>query len=492
MDLNAYGVLDAFVTCLRLGLGLAVVALGVPAWWKWRTADSVERRRFFEDRSYLLFLLATVLLVLNFVSWPLFYLLLQSFVSQMRVMCIYGVTKFGTGSLSASRFLPGILTALEALKPFLIFLTGAWFVLYLLNRSTRTAPLMPRVLLAVILLGAVAVVDSTAEATYLAIPKTEDFESSGCCMDAFDAQERASSRLPRSLVGEHYGPWLWGLFYGVSGGMGLALLLYLRRPAWQQSGLRLVLLAVGASLSLAVALVFLVEIAAPKLLGLPHHHCPYDLVPHVPQSIPAIALYVLGGFAAGWACITGWFGRSAEAMPYFTKHMRSVLALSLVGYTASVGMLSVELFGMPLLTTWLQRPESRCALDGVAIDPLYAVRIVEDHGSEHPFCCIRCASVWLKQQPEKPREIFVTDETSGTEIPAASAFFVRSFVVTTPTTGNRIHAFKARADAVKHADAANGTLLEGAERPFGQDKIGSESPSNRPPASGPPHSAPNP
>jgi hypothetical protein len=344
MNLNAYGVLDAFVSVLRLALGLGVVALGVPAWFRWRKADGGERRRYFEDRSYLLFQLAIVLVVLNLIAWPLFYLLLQSYVPQMGVMCIYGVTKFGTGSLGASRFLPRILTALQALKPFLIFLTGAWFVLYVLNRKTRTAPLMSRILLAVVVVGGVAIVDAAVEGTYLAIPKTEEFESAGCCMDAFDAEERASSRLPSALVGADYEPLLWGAFYGVSGGMCLALLGYLRWPTWQRSGLLLTPLAVGAVLSLAVGWLFLVEIAAPKLLSMPHHHCPYCLLPNVPQSIPAIVLYVVGSFAAGWACVTRWFGDCAEAVPFLGGQMRAILSLSLVGYVASVAMLSIEMW----------------------------------------------------------------------------------------------------------------------------------------------------
>ncbi len=469
MSLNAFGVLDAFVSVVRLLLGVAVVGLAVPAWWSWRSADTVERRRFFEDRSYLLFLLAIVLLVLNVASWPLFYLLLQSYVAPMGVMCIYGVTRFGSGTLGPSHYLPTILAWLEALKPFVIFLTGGWFVLYLLNRSTRTAPLMPRVLFTLALLGAVAVVDSSLEATYLAIPKTEEYEPSGCCMAAFDAEERVSSRLPTALVGSDYRPWVWGLFYGGVGVMGLALGGYLLRPSWRSSCLRLLPLAVGGGLLLVIGLVFLVEIASPKLLGLPNHHCPYDLVPDVPQSIPAIVLFVLGSFAAWWACVTSWFGRCHETLPFLARLMRTMLALSLVAYLGSVGMLSAEMWSSSSAS---RSPASqsemadRCALDGVAINPIYRVRVLNADGTDHPFCSIACAEVWLKKQSSHPRAIMVTDETTGNEIPASSAVFVRSLVVTTSTTGNRIHAFKTEADANRHADAAGGQVLTGIDRPF--------------------------
>ena len=55
---------------------------------------------------------------LGLASWPLLYLLLQSYVPEWPdVMCIYGVTRVGAGSVGASRFLPGLVTALQVLKP---------------------------------------------------------------------------------------------------------------------------------------------------------------------------------------------------------------------------------------------------------------------------------------------------------------------------------------------------------------------------------------
>src|SRR5689334_1488425 len=112
MILNANAVLDAFVGLLRLGLGLLVLALGIAAWRTWRgRADVPEERKALEDRCYLLFLMGGFLLCLNVAAWPIFYLLLQSYVPEWPgVMCIYGVTRIGSGSLGASRFLPPLVT----------------------------------------------------------------------------------------------------------------------------------------------------------------------------------------------------------------------------------------------------------------------------------------------------------------------------------------------------------------------------------------------
>jgi hypothetical protein len=123
--------------------------------------------------------------------------------------------------------------------------------------------------------------------------------------------------------------------------------------------------------------------------------------------------------------------------------------------------------GLPLLGKWARRtPGKRCALDGFPIDPTYRVRVVDGQGQDHAFCCIHCATLWLAHEPVAPRAVFVTDEVSGQEVEAASAWFVRSLVITVAHTGNDIHAFRSQADADRHAQSARGTVLANAEKPF--------------------------
>jgi hypothetical protein len=124
--------------------------------------------------------------------------------------------------------------------------------------------------------------------------------------------------------------------------------------------------------------------------------------------------------------------------------------------------------GLPLAGKWARRrPVDACALDGAAVDPRFRVRIVGAQGHDREFCCIQCATAWLAQQPAAPRAVFVTDEVSGQEIDPASAWFVRSGVVTVPHTGNQIHVFRDRADAARHAESGHGEILTEAEKPFG-------------------------
>lgn len=347
MILNAYAVLDAFVSLLRMGLGLLVLWLGLSAWVMWRRlAPASEQRKSLEDRCYLLFLLAGLLLWLNVLSWPIFYLLLQSYVPEWPgVMCIYGVTRIGSGSLGPARYLPGLVTALQVLKPALVFLSGAWFVLYLINRRTRTAPLTGRVLSLLLVAGLVAVADATAEGAYLVIPKKEEFPSSGCCTTSFDAASGSSRFLPPALLGEERIPQLFAAFYAVNGALVLGLLLGVRLCR-RRRAVRLVwlgLLLVGAALSVVVNGVFLVEVAAPRLLHLPYHHCPYDLVPGAPESLAAVALFLAGNCCVGWACVAGWLGGSPESRAVLPRTVGRLLTVAFLCYLWFVVMMSVEL-----------------------------------------------------------------------------------------------------------------------------------------------------
>lgn len=346
MILNAYAVLAAFVSLLRLALGLLVLWLGVSAWRSWmHNAPEPEERKALEDRYYLLFLLAGLLLALNVLSWPIFYLLLQSYVPEWQpaVMCIYGVTQIGAGTLGPSRFLPRLVSGLQATKPLLVFLSGAWFVLYLINRRTQTAPLTGRVLLLLLVAGLLAIADAAAETAYLVIPKKEVIPSTGCCTEVFDAETRASRFLPRALVGENDEKWLYAAYYGVHAGMVLALAvcipLFRRRlrVGW------LVPLLLGAILCVVGNVVFLIEVVAPRLLHKPYHHCPYDLVSAAPDGLVAAMLSLGGSFAVGWACVAGWLGAGSESKAYLPQTVGVLLRLALFGYLWSVLMTSVEL-----------------------------------------------------------------------------------------------------------------------------------------------------
>ncbi len=341
---NAYAVLDVFLSGLRLGLGIvvAVQALLVLRWWARRAGP--EDAAHVEDRGYLLFSLAGLLLGVGVLSWPIFYLLLQSYVAEWPgVMCIYGVTRIGLDSAGVSRFLPTLLTGLQAVKPALVFLSGAWFVLYLINRKTRTAPLTGRVLVVVLAAALVAAGDAAAELAYLAIPKKEELPSGGCCTFAFDARDRLTRYVPGVLVGEDVVPWLYAAYYGVN--LAMVLALGVAHPCLRTArpfGV-LLLLVLGTVLATIVNGIFLVEVFAPRVLHLPYHHCPYDLVSGAPESLLAPVLFLGGSFAIGWAWLAAWLARSPETEACLPATIRGLVYLGIFGYAAALVTASLEL-----------------------------------------------------------------------------------------------------------------------------------------------------
>jgi hypothetical protein len=133
--------------------------------------------------------------------------------------------------------------------------------------------------------------------------------------------------------------------------------------------------------------------------------------------------------------------------------------------TVLIGLLVVV--GLPLGGHWYRRSaEPRCALDGTRIEPIYKVEITDSQGCHHVFCCPRCGQRWLEHQPTPPQAITVVDEMSGNEVAASKAYYVRSVVVTIPSTGNRIHAFRSQAAAEDHALTHEGIVLSASENPF--------------------------
>jgi hypothetical protein len=124
------------------------------------------------------------------------------------------------------------------------------------------------------------------------------------------------------------------------------------------------------------------------------------------------------------------------------------------------------LASLPVLGRWARHRAGGCALDGMRVEPWYRVRVMGGGGQRWEFCCVACAEHWLARQRPPQYQVTVTDEPTGTEVWATDAYFVRSTVVTNPTTGNRIHAFRTRADARRHIEQAKGTLLTEADRPL--------------------------
>ena len=303
MIVNSFAVLDGAIALLQTIVGLVVILLTVRS-LRAAQANSLDEHGTAEDRFYLLFVLAFLLLGLNVLSWPLLYLLLQSYIPEWPgVMCIYGVTQIGAGSDGPARVLPTLVKILQWLKPLLVFCTGVWFTLYILNRQTQTGALTRRVLAALLLSGVGTLVVSGMELAYLAIPKKEESLATGCCPVAFD-------RIAENQLAGGQRPALDAAFFIASFGMALALLRYSKRT--RPSQWELMILWTAAASTFLIGKAYLTEVLAPSVLHLPYHHCAYDLLADAPESVVGIFLFCWGTLSVGWACLAANLGRDPD------------------------------------------------------------------------------------------------------------------------------------------------------------------------------------
>lgn len=319
---NAFSVVAAFAALLRVVLGAVAAVAGVRAL---RAARRAREEGEGEERFHLLLLLCATLVGLSVVSWPLLYVVLESYVPSNGgppwpgVMCVQGVTRVGTGSVGAASYLPALLNVLAVTKPLLVLVSGAWVAMHVVNRRSRTGALATRTTAALALCGLLAVADGATETAYLLIPKEEKFLAAGCCAVETPRSQVAATPVPKGPV--------TAAFLGVGVGAVLAISAAIRRGgAW-----------LGVSLLLAAASLlaggrFLVDVASPGFLHLPYHHCPYCLVRRMPETLVGIVLHVAGAFGVGWALITP----SADAR-------KGLLRMARFGYLGALVMATVML-----------------------------------------------------------------------------------------------------------------------------------------------------
>jgi hypothetical protein len=124
---------------------------------------------------------------------------------------------------------------------------------------------------------------------------------------------------------------------------------------------------------------------------------------------------------------------------------------------------------LPLVAERLREHRERCEMDGVALDPAFRalVRVAEEGGRTHAFCCVTCAESWISRRGVVPLAVLVTDGVSGKEIDARTAWFVRTLGNVSDGAPDPIRVFAREKDALRHASVHGGRVLSGWERPFG-------------------------
>lgn len=336
MILNSFALLDAFVCVARLVVACVLAVVAANGLRASQGNAKAPPSPAIENRIYLVLLMAAVLVGLNVVAWPLLYSVLQSYIPYWPgVMCIYGVTRIGTGSDGLSRWLPAILTTLQLTRPAIVFLSGGWLVVYLANRSVPVKGSSFRWLGLVALMSGLTVADAGLELTYLAIPKAERFLQVGCCTTI--ASPGAAYRglaPPAASTGRQLSIAYFGLTAAITAALGATLAR--RRPlrAWITTSLGIV-----AILLIPVSTAFVWYVAAPAILQLPYHPCAYCLSVAAPESLLGIGSFLLGSYAVGWLAIL----QSSTAVSGMLA--QRLLFLAFFGYLGSLVLFSAELIG---------------------------------------------------------------------------------------------------------------------------------------------------
>jgi len=115
-------------------------------------------------------------------------------------------------------------------------------------------------------------------------------------------------------------------------------------PGWQRPVLGLIF--VFAVFNAGLFVLTQIEVHAPKIMGLPFHHCLYDLWQYVPDTILMYLLFALGTFATGWAFVLDLVGRTDETTDILYKNLRMLYIFSIFCLAASMVMNTVHLLAV--------------------------------------------------------------------------------------------------------------------------------------------------
>jgi hypothetical protein len=330
MILNALSITMIFLGVLSILLTIWGGTSSLILYRKWKRPSRPEEKTSLEDRSYLILLIMVIVLLVRLINWPLFYITLQSFISDIEgAMCIFGVAQVK----------PGLTRFLEFLKPITFFLIGGWFILHILDRATKTSPLMRRKLFLLSIISLLVLIDSLGDIFLILGIAPESLVS--CCTTITDILNRPTRTTPEAFFGPEYAHPLQVLFFithlALMGFIGVTLKSKIfRRPI-------LGLLFLFAILNAFVFLLSQIEVFAPRMMHLPFHHCLYCLWQYVPDSILLFTFFSLGTFSVGWGFTTALLGRQGEAADLLPGYLRRIYSFAFFFLLASLIMLIIHL-----------------------------------------------------------------------------------------------------------------------------------------------------
>jgi hypothetical protein len=322
MILNAFALTALFVGTISLLLTMGAVLSALCFFHQLKRCEGTDEKARIEARINLSLLLLLTAFLLRLVSWPLFYILLQSYVPFVTgAMCIFGVT----------RVMPGFVAFLQILKPLAFFLVGGWLIFYGLDLSLKAHPLVKESVRFLAIASAVAAIDCAAEILFIFF-FTPPGVAVSCCTAVADLVMPSVRLLPRPLLGAQYHQVLMIGYHSIN----ICLLALIGFLIWRKCTKRplMSLLALTVLINGAISYGAYKEYLGPRLMHLPDHHCLYCLLQYRPISVVILGLLILGFFLAMWPRLLCHFAND-EA-----REKRSLLILSLLKYSAGCILVS--------------------------------------------------------------------------------------------------------------------------------------------------------
>lgn len=338
MIINIYTLIMLFVAFVSLCLGGFLLYAVLKMLLCFESARSLETKSKFEQRGYLIFLLACVILSARMIAWPWFYFMLQSFVPEVPgAMCMFGVTQI----------LPFTVTFLQIIKPISFFIMGGWLLCYYVDKSTPTTPLARQNLFFLLMVCGVLLADSVTDVYY--VLRMKPLMSVSCCATFFDVPLRPSAMIPQAIFGRHFQKILFVLYY-LTNIVLIALLFLLLSQKWllfTALSRKIVVysLAIVGVVNIPIVIYTHIENIVPRLMKLPYHHCIYCFMGKgvVPDAPIILGLFVVGTFAIGWMGILRMLCLNAETQ-HVTEHLlKKVNGLSAFCLLASLTMVTIHL-----------------------------------------------------------------------------------------------------------------------------------------------------
>ena len=338
MIVNIYTLIMLFIAILSLVMGGYLFYATLKTLFQYKTIVPLETKSKFEQKGYLIFLLACVVLFVRMFAWPWFYFMLQGLVTEVPgAMCMFGVTQI----------LPHTVTFLQIIKPVSFFIMGGWLLCYYVDKSTPTAPLARVNLFFLLFVCGVLLADSIADIYY--VIRMKPLMSISCCATFSDAPLKPTAMIPLSIFGASFQDSLFVVYYVIN--IILIISLFVSSSGkWQTlSPLPRKIMLYGqivlGIVNIPIVIYSYIEVIAPKLMLLPFHHCIYCFMGRgiVPDSPIMLGLFAIGTFAIGWMGILHLVCKNRETQPTTERLVRKVNSLSAFCLLSSIMMVTVHL-----------------------------------------------------------------------------------------------------------------------------------------------------